>query len=294
MSSVTRARLRLIGLYLGCAALLFWALAPIYWLLVSSVSSRLDLYAAPEKVWFPATPTFEHFQSLLFGGGGGFRGVETAGLGPLLWAGLTNSLISSVGTALIVTILCTGVGYVFARMKFRGKQLSFYFIMLMMPLPIWVAIIALFFLMSELGLVDSLPGLVLIFVAFSIPLATWLMATFVRDIPIDIEEAGLVDGATRWQILRRLVIPLARPGMVAVFLVVLLTTWNAFLIPLVFTRTADSQTMTVVLTLFIGQYEIAWEAMSAAAVLTMLPPLLLALFFQRYLVRGMTLGAVKG
>ncbi|MEX1336093.1 MAG: carbohydrate ABC transporter permease, partial [Candidatus Limnocylindrales bacterium] len=93
---------------------------------------------------------------------------------------------------------------------------------------------------------------------------------------------------------RRLVFPLARPGMIAVVLVVLLTTWNAFLVPLVFTRTADSQTMTVVLTLFIGQYEIAWEAMSAAAVMTMLPPLLLALFFQRYLVRGMTLGAVKG
>lgn len=294
MSTIVRARVRLIGLYIAAGALLFWALAPIYWLLVSSISSRLDLYAAPEKVWFPASPTLGHFESLLFGGGGGFRGVETEGLGALLWSGLTNSLISSVSTALIVTIMCTGVGYVFARMKFRGKQPSFYFIMLMMPLPIWVAIIALFFLMSEFGLVDTLPGLVLIFVAFSIPLATWLMATFVRDIPIDIEEAGLVDGATRWQILRRLVIPLARPGMVAVFLVVLLTTWNAFLIPLVFTRTADSQTMTVVLTLFIGQYEIAWEAMSAAAVITMLPPLLLALFFQRYLVRGMTLGAVKG
>jgi ABC-type glycerol-3-phosphate transport system permease component len=148
--------------------------------------------------------------------------------------------------------------------------------------------------MSQAGLVDTLPGLILIFVAFSIPLATWLMATFVRDIPLEIEDAGLVDGATRWQLLRHIVFPLARPGMIAVFLVVLLTTWNAFLIPLIFTRTAEAQTMTVVLSLFIGQYEVAWEAMSAAAVLTMLPPLLLALFFQRYLVRGLTLGAVKG
>ncbi len=89
-------------------------------------------------------------------------------------------------------------------------------------------------------------------------------------------------------------IPPARPGMIAVFLVVLLTTWNSFLIPLVFTRTAASQTMTVVLTLFIGQYEVAWEDMAAAAVITMLPPFLMALFFQRYLVRGLTLGAVKG
>ena len=288
-----RHYVRLAGLYLGCFVLLFWALAPIYWLVVSSLSSRADLYAVPNKVWIPSPPTFQHYEALLFGGAG-FRGAESGGIGPLLWSGLTNSVISSVSTALIVTLLCTGAGYVFARMKFRGKQVSFFYIMLMMPLPIWVALISLFFLMSQLSLIDTLPGLVLIFVAFSIPLATWLMATFVRDIPIEIEEAGIIDGATRWQILRRLIIPLARPGMVAVFLVILLTTWNAFLIPLVFTRTADSQTMTVVLTLFIGQFEVAWEAMSAAAVLTMLPPLLLALFFQRYLVRGMTLGAVKG
>ena len=103
-----------------------------------------------------------------------------------------------------------------------------------------------------------------------------------------------LDGATRWQILRHLVFPLAKPGMVAVFLVTLLTTWNSFVIPLIFSRTEDSQTMTVVLTLFIGQYEVSWEAMSAAAVVTMLPPFLLALFFQRYLVRGLTMGAVKG
>lgn len=294
MNSISR-RLKPIGILVGCIVLLSWALAPIYWLVVSSISNRIELYAAPRKVWFPSQPTFEHFESLLFGGGQGYRGAETAGaIGNLMWSGLANSLISSVSTALIVTVLCTGAGYVFARMRFRGKQLSFYFIMLMMPLPIWVAIISLFFLMSEVGLLDTLPGLVLIFVAFSVPLATWLMATFVRDIPIEIEDAGLVDGASRWQILGRLVFPLARPGMVAVFLVILLTTWNAFLIPLIFTRTADSQTMTVVLTLFIGQYEVAWEAMAAAAVLTMLPPLILALFFQRYLVRGMTLGAVKG
>lgn len=286
-------RLRMVGIYAAVALLLFWALAPIYWVIVSSISDRLELYQAPNKVWFPTNPTLEHYEAI-FAGGAGFRGGEASGALDLMAAGLTNSIVSSLSTAIIVTLLCTGAGYVFARMRFHGKQISFFYIMLMMPLPIWVALIALFFLMSEAGLVDTLPGLVLIFVAFSIPLATWLMSTFVRDIPIEIEDAGLMDGATRWQILRLLVIPLARPGMVAVFLVILLTTWNAFLIPLVFTKTADSQTMTVVLSLFVGQYEVAWEAMSAAAVLTMLPPLVIAIFFQRYLVRGMTLGAVKG
>jgi multiple sugar transport system permease protein len=292
LSTTALRRLRYVGIYAGVAALLFWALAPIYWVIVSSVSTRIDLYQTPTKVWFPV-PTFEHYLGL-FQGGEGFRGGQAEAAIGALASGLTNSLVSSVGTAAIVTLLCTGAGYVFARMRFRGKQVSFFYIMLMMPLPIWVALISLFRILSQAGLHDTLPGLVLIFVTFSIPLATWLMATFVRDIPIEIEDAGLVDGATRWQILWYLVRPLALPGMVAVFLVVMLTTWNAFLIPLIFTRTADSQTMTVVLTLFIGQYEVAWEAMAAAAVMTMLPPLLIALFFQRYLVRGLTLGAVKG
>jgi multiple sugar transport system permease protein len=289
----THKRLRLVLSYVGSALLLFWALAPVYWVIVSSISTRTELYARPNKVWFPIAPTLEHYQAL-FAGGTTYRAAQSAGAVQAMWSGLTNSLVTSVTTAIIVTILCAGAGYVFARMRFRGKQVSFYLVMLMMPLPIWVSLIALFLIMSQVGLVNTLPGLVLIFTAFSIPLATWLMATFVRDVPLEIEDAGLVDGASRWQILRHLVLPLARPGMIAVFLIVLLTTWNAFLIPLVFTRTADAQTMTVVLTLFIGQYEVAWEQMSAAAVLTMVPPLLIALFFQRFLVRGLTLGAVKG
>jgi multiple sugar transport system permease protein len=272
MSHLMRRRLRYVVIYVACFFLLFWVLAPIYWVVVSSISTRTELYEAPLKVWFPAHPTLDHYIALI-SNGGTYRGGASA---------------------TIVTLICTGAGYVFARMRFRGKQISFFFIMLMMPLPIWVALIALFFIMSRAGLVDTIPGLVLLFVTFQIPLSVWLMATFVRDIPIEIEDAGLVDGANRWQLLRHLIFPLARPGMIAVFLVTLLTTWNSFLIPLVFTRTANAQTMTVVLTLFIGQYEVAWEAMAAAAVVTMLPPFLMALFFQRYLVRGLTLGAVKG
>ena len=291
--TVRRRRLRLLLIYLACAVLLFWALAPIYWVVISSISTRIELYAAPQKIWFPSQPTLDNYFAL-FGGGDGYRGANATPTAGLMLTGLRNSILTSLSAATLVTLLCTGAGYVFARMRFRGKGASFLFIMLLMPLPLWVALIALFFIMSRLGLVDTVPGLVILFTVFQVPLAVWLMATFVRDIPIDVEEAGLVDGATRWQILRHLVAPLARPGMVAVFLVTLLTTWNSFMIPLMFSRTEASQTMTVVLTLFIGQYEVAWEAMCAAAVVTMLPPFLLALFFQRYLVRGLTMGAVKG
>ncbi len=285
-------RRRQILIYIACAIVLFWALAPIYWVLVSSISTRTELYARPYKVWFPSQPTFDHYTTL-FTSGAKFRDGGFSPTAGLMGSGLKNSLVVSVSTATIVTLVATFTGYIFARMRFRGKQVSFYFLMLMMPLPLWVALIALFFLMTQLNLIDTPQGLIIIFTVFLLPLSIWLMSTFIRDIPIEVEDAGLVDGCNRWQLLRYLVIPLARPGMIAVFLVALLSTWNNFLIPLIFTRTSNAQPLTVVLTLFIGQYEVAWEDMAAAAVLTMLPPFLMALFFQRYLVRGLTMGAVK-
>ncbi len=294
---MTRARFgpkfrRQLLIMIGCAVVLFWVLAPIYWIVVSSISTRTELYARPYKVWFPSQPTFEHYVALFTSGAqyrsGGFS--PTAGL---MAQGMRNSLVISISAALLVTAFSTGAGYVFARLNFRGKQLTFYFLMLLMPLPLWVALIALFFLMTQLQLLDTLPGLTIIFIVFLAPLSIWLMSTFIRDIPSEIEDAAFVDGCDRWQILALIVFPLARPGIIAVFLVAMLSTWNNFLIPLIFTRTSQSEPLTVVLTLFIGQYEVAWEDMAAAAVLTMLPPFLMALFFQRYLVRGLTLGAVK-
>ena len=181
-------------------------------------------------------------------------------------AGLRNSAIISVASAAIVTLLASGAGYAFARMQFRGKNVIFLLIMLMLPLPIWVSLIALFFIMLQLKLVDTLLGLVLIFVTLLLPLSVWMMTTFIRDIPSEIQDAARVDGAGRWRLLYSIILPLARPGMA------MLTTWNNFLIPLIFSRSADSQPLTIVLTLFIGQYEVAWEDMSAAAVVTMLPP----------------------
>lgn len=292
MTWFTPKRRRSIVLYFFSGVLLFWALAPIYWVAVSSISTREELYSRPYKVWFPSQPTFDHYVTL-FTQGAAYREGGFSPTSGLMGAGLRNSIIISVGSATLVTILSTGAGYVFARLRFRGKQVAFFFLMLMMPLPIWVALISLFFLLTQLSLIDTLHGMILLFVVFHLPLSIWLMSTFIREIPYDIEEAALVDGGNRWQIVYRIILPLARPGMIAVFLVALLTTWNNFLLPLIFTRTAAAQPMTVVLTLFIGQYEVAWEDMAAAAVVTMLPPFLMALFFQRYLVRGLTMGAVK-
>ncbi len=285
-------RLRLTIIYGLCAIVLVWALAPIYWVAVSSISTRQELYARPYKIWFPSQPTLESYQTI-FTQGAKFRDGSFSPTADLMSSGLRNSVIISVASAGIVTLLATGAGYAFARMDFRGKNPLFLLIMLMLPLPIWVSLIALYFIMSQFKLVDTLLGLVLIFVTLLLPLSVWMMTTFVRDIPSEIQDAARVDGADRWRLVYSVILPLARPGMVAVFLVGMLSTWNNFLIPLIFSRTDDSQPLTIVLTLFIGQYEVAWEDMSAAAVVTMLPPFIMALFFQRYLVRGLTMGAVK-
>ena len=292
LSRRQRKILRLSLIYLAVVFVLFWSLAPIYWIVVSSISTRAELFAAPQKVWFPTRPTFQNYVDVFTTGpkyrDGGF--LPTA---ELMASGVRNSVILSLATATIVTIAATGAGYIFARLRFRGKQISFFYLMLMMPLPIWVSLIALFFLMSQIGLIDTLLGLIIIMVSLLVPLGTWLMTTYIRDLPVEIQDAALVDGCGRWRLLHSIIVPLVRPGMVAVFLVTFLTTWNNFLIPLIFAKTTASQPMTVVLTLFIGQYEVAWEAMSAAAVVTIIPPLVMALVFQRHLVSGLTLGAVK-
>ena len=289
---MTRRLVKAIWLYLGALLLLFWAVAPVYWVVVSSVSNRTELYSRPHKHWIPQQPTLQNYVDL-FTTGPKYRAGSSLPSRSLLLSGLRNSLLLSFISATLLTALASVAGYAFARLRFPAKSLFFNLIILFVPLPIWVVLISLYFLLGRLGLVDTLPGLILVFVAYGAPLYMWLMRTFIAATPVEIEEAALIDGATRWVALWRVVLPVARPGVTSVFLVAFLTVWNTFLIPLIFSSSQASQPLTVVISLFIGQYEVAWEAMSAAAVLTMLPPALMALFFQRYLVRGLAFGAVK-
>jgi multiple sugar transport system permease protein len=285
-------RARQVVFYLLVGLLVAWALAPIYWVVVSSISTRIELYSAPYKHWIPRQPTLQNYIDVFTTGpkyrAGGFLPSAT-----LLYSGVRNSLVVALASAALLSILASLAGYAFARLSFRGRSALFFAMLLLVPLPIWVSLIALFQFMSTLGLVDSKSGLILLFVAYGAPLYVWLMQTFIRATPRDIEEAALIDGASRFRALWAVVLPVALPGLVSVFLVAFLTVWNAFLLPLIFTNSENAQPLTVVLSLFIGQYEVAWEAMSAAAVVTMVPPILMALFFQRYVVRGLSLGAVQ-
>jgi multiple sugar transport system permease protein len=283
---------RRILFWVAVALLVLWSLAPIYWVVISSISTRIELYSVPFKHWIPQSPTLQNYIDVFTTGpkyrAGGFLPSAT-----LLYSGVRNSILVALLAAALLSVLASLAGYAFARLNFRGRSFLFFMMLLLVPLPIWVSLIALFQLMSVLGLIDTKLGLVLLFVAYGAPLYVWLMQTYIRATPRDIEEAALIDGASRFRALRDVVLPVAFPGLVSVFLVAFLTVWNAFLIPLIFTNSESAQPLTVVLSLFIGQYEVAWEAMSAAAVVTILPPVVMALFFQRYIVRGLALGAVQ-
>ncbi|HWE60369.1 MAG TPA: carbohydrate ABC transporter permease [Chloroflexota bacterium] len=283
---------RLLVLYGLSLLLLFWALSPIFWVFISSISTRIELYSTPIKHWIPAHPTLDNYRAV-FTSGPQYRAGGSPPSATLLLAGLRNSLITSVGSAAIITVLSTLAAYAFARLQFRGKGALFILTMLLLPLPIWISLIRLYFIITNAGLLDTDLALILIFVAYGLPLYIWIMQTYIRGTPVEIEEAALIDGCSRLGALRRVIVPIVVPGLAAVFLTALLTDWNAFVVPLIFTNSESSQTLPVVLSLFIGQYEVEWEAMSAAAMVTLLPPLLLALFFQRYLVRGLSLGAIR-
>ena len=283
---------RRIFFWVAVALLALWSLAPIYWIVVSSISTRIELYTVPYKHWIPQSPTLQNYIDVFTTGpkyrAGGFLPSAT-----LLYSGVRNSILVALLAAALLSVLASLAGYAFARLNFRGRSFLFFMMLLLVPLPIWVSLIALFQLMSVVGLIDTKLGLVLLFVAYGAPLYVWLMQTYIRATPRDIEEAALIDGASRFRALRTIILPVAFPGLVSVFLVAFLTVWNAFLIPLIFTNSESAQPLTVVLSLFIGQYEVAWEAMSAAAVVTMIPPIVMALFFQRYIVRGLALGALQ-
>jgi len=288
-----REALRLTALYAASLVVLVWALLPVFWIVVSSISNRIELLSRPFKHWIPHEPTLQNFVDVLTKGQQ-FRAGGSLPTATLLISGLRNTLIVALGTSLITSVLSTLAGYAFARLRFRLSGLWFWFIMLMMPLPIWTTLVSLYYLIASLGLLDTNISLVIIFAALSAPLAIWLMSTYIREIPRELEEASLIDGANRRQMILSILTPLALPGITSVFLVTFLNTWNAFLLPLIFTNTDRSQSITVVLSLFVGQYEVAWEQMAAATVLVIIPPILLALVFQRFLVRGLTTGAVKG
>jgi multiple sugar transport system permease protein len=257
------------------------ALLPVYWMVTISLKAEVDQFAVP-PIWFAFQPTWEHYYDTFF----------VRPFGKYL---LTSTIVAGASTALAL-LVGTLAAYSLARFRLPRnlpERLSLWIISTRMFPPI-VTIIPLFLMMRDLRLLNTIPALIIVYTGFNLPFVVWMMRGFFEELPRELEEAALVDGDSRLGALVRVMLPLAAPGLAATAIFCLIICWNEFLFALILTQTEASITLPVGMAGRVTQYEIQWGAMSAAGVVAMIPILVFAMAVQRYLVRGLSLGAVKG
>jgi multiple sugar transport system permease protein len=267
--------------YVLLSAALLAAIAPVYWMVTISLKSEVDQFASPPR-WFRFAPTLAHYYDAFF----------TRSFAKYLTTSLTVAGLSTICAVILGTLAAYGL----ARFKLRGKldqRLSLWILSTRMFPPI-VTAVPLFLMMRDLRLLNTIASLVIVYTALNLPFVVWMMRGFFRELPRELEEAAMVDGDSRLGALVRVILPLVTPGLAATAVFCLIVSWNEFLLALVLTQTDASMTLPVGIAGRVTQYEIKWGVMSAAGVVAMIPILAFAMAVQRYLVRGLSLGAVKG
>lgn len=263
------------------AVIVFWCLGPIYWALVLGLATPLQVNAS-QPFFFPHPITFRYFAQLLSG--------NTAS-GNFLRIGL-NSIIEAGATTVLTVVIATLAGYAFARMQFRGKNALFFIIVGTISLPAYAVIVPLFQMMSQLNLVGTYTGVILVEISATLPLATWLMRSYIASLPVSIEEAARIDGADMVTVLRHVVLPLVGPGMASTTIVVFLMTWSQFIIPLTFAPASHAEPLTVLITQFVTKDAIDYGLQAAAGILALIPAAILVIRYNRRLISGLLNGAV--
>ena len=251
---------------------------PLYWTIVSSLTPTERLLE-PAQLW-PSGMTGEHYTGL-------FRDRD-------FWTPIRNSLIVAGST----TLLCVTVGslcaYALARLEFAGKTAILAFVLAVSMFPQITIVSPLYTMLRGLGLINTYPGLILPYLTFAMPLTVWLLVGFFQQLPRELEEAAMVDGAGRVRTFAEIILPLALPGVATTAIITFIYCWNEFLFALSFTVGPERQTVPVAIALFRGQYQVPWGQILAATAVATAPVAILVLVFQRRIVRGLTAGAVKG
>ena len=249
---------------------------PVYWLFSISFKTPDEIFAFP-PVWYPASIQFSNYR-VLFKDGDAWT----------VW----NSLVLASVSTVFAMILGTIAAYSLVRFKTGGENLAVWIISQRMMPPVAI-VFPIFLLYVYLGWVDTFHGLIILYTAFSLPYVIWMMRGYIEDIPLELEESALVDGCTRWEVLWKVVLPMARSGLFATAVFTFIFAWNDFLFALVLTRT-EVTTYTVQVTHYFGGQSNFWAKIAAMSVLGTIPVFFTVAIMQRYLVRGISMGAVKG
>ena len=257
-----------------------WTIFPLYWILVTSFKQNWEVLIWPPSP-VPLNPTLDNYVKLMT--------LDR------FYIYITNSLLVSVGATTLSLILGSLASYGLVRVGLpaRLSNLLLLWVLVIRMIPPITIVIPLFTMFRSLGLLDTRIGLIIAYQVYTLPYVTWLLYGFLSSIPRDLDEAALVDGASRLQALLHVLLPAMAPGLVAVFLLSMIMAWNEFLYALILVNSPDKYTVTVIVANYIQEFTIDWGRLSASGIVSMLPVLALAFYAQRYVIRGLAFGGVR-
>lgn len=254
-----------------------WTAIPLYWMIFASFKTNKEIYDT--QTFFPNAMYLGHYQQLIWG--------------PFLGWVRNSAVVASFTTVLSVIVGALG-GYAIARLTFRGRSLIARSLILAYLVPSSLLFIPMFTIVSTLDLANKIQSLMLVYLSFTVPFCTWLLVGYFKSMPAELEEAALIDGCTRFGALRRVTLPISLPAVAVVALFSFTLSWNEFLYALVFINNTSSRTAIVGIQTMLGQDVFFWGQMMAGAVITSIPPVIIYILAQRWVVRGLAVGAVKG
>jgi multiple sugar transport system permease protein len=260
---------------------------PVAWLIISSISTRSELLSTPIH-WIPQQPTIQNYINIIAPGENASEVAKTFRI--TLW----NSLLVASSVTVIALTLGSLASYALVRLRFPFRQSMLIGILGTRMIPEISLVIPLYLFATRFGLYNSPAILIITYLSFALPFAIWLMAAFFNTIPVELEDAARIDGCNRIETLFRIIMPISAPGLVSTGLFVFLTAWDEFFFALILTSTVSAKTVPVAIAEFTGRYVVDVGGMMTGGVLAAIPPVLLSLIFQRYIVSGLTAGAVKG
>lgn len=302
--SVGARWVRRLVIFAASVMLAAYALGPIAWLVSSSFQTEAEIVSIPPH-WIPEEPTLRNFEAIFSAGeeevtyetraeadpvSGGYIPSTASDLLPAMW----NSFLVATIVVVLNLLVAIPAAYGIARIRFLGRNASVYFILTTRVIPDIALVVPFFLVIRNLGLLDSIGSLVITYLAITVPFSVFILIQYIEGLPEELDRAARVDGCSRLQSLIHVHLPLAVPAIVATMLFTFLTSWNEFLLALMFTQTVQSQTLPILVAAFTSDFTISFSFINAAGVLAIIPPVLVAIVFERYIVSGLTAGAVKG